>query len=138
MPSRSSRRLYCSARPDLGVPRPHCHPERSRVTLCSYPRSAEFAAGLGFAPVRWVLTWANFHERTTMTAKSRHHNLIILILPLLLAPSLWSQSAVPPLPADIPATADHYSLLLMGNPASRPASHLDCPRRRSPHFFPVQ
>ena len=55
-----------------------------------------------------------------MNPKSCFQTFIIL-LPLLLASALWSQSAVPPLPADIPATADHYSLLLMGNPAGQQA-----------------
>src|SRR5208283_1934490 len=41
----------------------------------------------------------------------------------LFASTLWSQpqSAVPALPADIPATADRYSFLLMGNPAGQQA-----------------
>jgi len=53
-------------------------------------------------------------------------NVIILILPILLASILWSQqppqqSAVPALPADIPSTADRYSFLLMGNLAGQQA-----------------
>ncbi len=55
-----------------------------------------------------------------MKPKSRFQ-IFIIIIPLLLASTLWSQSAVPPLPADIPATADHYSLLLMGNAAGQQA-----------------
>jgi imidazolonepropionase-like amidohydrolase len=46
---------------------------------------------------------------------------LIAILPFLLASSLWAQSAVPALPADIPASADKYSLLIMGNPAGQQA-----------------
>jgi imidazolonepropionase-like amidohydrolase len=48
---------------------------------------------------------------------------LILFLFTLLAPELWSQqsSAAPPLPADIPANADRYSLLLMGNLAGQQA-----------------
>jgi imidazolonepropionase-like amidohydrolase len=54
--------------------------------------------------------------------KSAFRSLIILLLTLL-ASQLWSQqpSAAPPLPADIPANADRYSLLLMGNLAGQQA-----------------
>jgi imidazolonepropionase-like amidohydrolase len=47
----------------------------------------------------------------------------IILLPILLASLLWSEqpSAVPPLPADIPPTADRYSFLLMGNLAGQQA-----------------
>jgi imidazolonepropionase-like amidohydrolase len=48
----------------------------------------------------------------------------ISILPIILATALWSQtqpSAVPALPADVPATADRYSVLLMGNLAGQQA-----------------
>jgi len=49
----------------------------------------------------------------------------ISILPFFLASTLLAQqtppSAVPALPADIPATADRYSFLLMGNPAGQQA-----------------
>jgi imidazolonepropionase-like amidohydrolase len=48
----------------------------------------------------------------------------ILTLPILSTSLLWSQqtaSAVPALPADIPLTADHYSLLLTGNLAGQQA-----------------
>ncbi len=64
------------------------------------------------------------------TTKSISPNIILLFLPLLFACALWSQqpatqtpsqSAVPPLPADIPSTADHYSLLLMGNATGQQA-----------------
>jgi imidazolonepropionase-like amidohydrolase len=58
--------------------------------------------------------------------KSPLRNVIILILPILIASILWSQqppqpSAVPALPADIPSTADRYSFLLMGNLAGQQA-----------------
>ncbi|MGA8541860.1 MAG: amidohydrolase family protein [Terriglobales bacterium] len=51
------------------------------------------------------------------------HRIFVLIL---LASTLWSQkpaspSAVPALPADIPATADRYSFLVMGNLAGQQA-----------------
>ncbi len=51
----------------------------------------------------------------------------ISILPFLLAATLWSQqpavppSAAPALPADIPASAERYSLLMMGNLAGQQA-----------------
>ncbi len=49
----------------------------------------------------------------------------VFIFPILLVSALWSQSsqpsAVPALPADIPATADRYSFLLMGNLAGQQA-----------------
>jgi imidazolonepropionase-like amidohydrolase len=48
----------------------------------------------------------------------------ISILPIIFATALWSQtqpSAVPALPADVPATADRYSVLLMGNLAGQQA-----------------
>jgi imidazolonepropionase-like amidohydrolase len=62
-----------------------------------------------------------------IAAKHLPRNFCALIFPLLLASILWSQqqppqqSAAPTLPADIPATADRYSLLLMGNPAGQQA-----------------
>ncbi len=69
------------------------------------------------------------------TKKSPLRNVIIVILPILLASILWpqrlsaqssgaqppQQSAVPTLPADIPASADRYSFLLMGNLAGQQA-----------------
>ena len=48
----------------------------------------------------------------------------IFVFPIILATALWSQpqsSAVPALPADVPATADRYSVLLMGNLAGQQA-----------------
>jgi imidazolonepropionase-like amidohydrolase len=45
----------------------------------------------------------------------------ILLFSLLLTTTLWSQSAVPALPADIPSTAERYSMLLMGNLAGQEA-----------------
>jgi imidazolonepropionase-like amidohydrolase len=47
----------------------------------------------------------------------------VLVLPILLASTLWSQqpSAVPALPADIPAAAERYSFLLMNNLAGQQA-----------------
>jgi imidazolonepropionase-like amidohydrolase len=45
-----------------------------------------------------------------------------LFISLLLASPLWSQSAVPALPADIPVTAERYSFLLMGNLAGQEAA----------------
>jgi imidazolonepropionase-like amidohydrolase len=69
-----------------------------------------------------------------MTAKSHLHN-ILLLLPILLAATLWSQSpptpgqppqsAVPALPAEIPSTAERYSFLLMGNLAGHEAAWTD-------------
>src|SRR5580658_9884328 len=61
-----------------------------------------------------------------IAAKHLLRNFFALIFPVLLAPILWSQqpppqSAAPVLPADIPATADSYSLLLMGNLAGQQA-----------------
>jgi imidazolonepropionase-like amidohydrolase len=59
-----------------------------------------------------------------MNSKSRLCNFIVVILPIILAAALWSQtqpSAVPALPADIPQTADRYSVLLMGNLAGQQA-----------------
>ncbi len=52
--------------------------------------------------------------------------LLILFLWIPLASALWSQqapqaSAVPALPAEIPSTADRYSVLLMGNMAGQQA-----------------
>lgn len=52
------------------------------------------------------------------------HRIFVFIL--LAAAALWSQqpsqpSAVPPLPADIPSTAERYSFLLMGNLAGQQA-----------------
>jgi imidazolonepropionase-like amidohydrolase len=49
------------------------------------------------------------------------NKILVFIFPILLASALWSQSAVPALPADIPSTADRYSLLLMGNLAGQEA-----------------
>jgi imidazolonepropionase-like amidohydrolase len=66
-----------------------------------------------------------------MTTKSpvRNASIVVLILPIILASALWSQSsssisqssAVPALPSDIPATAERYSFLLMGNLAGQQA-----------------
>ncbi len=47
---------------------------------------------------------------------------LFAIIPILLASTLWSQSAVPALPADIPGTAERYSMLLMGNLAGQEAT----------------
>jgi imidazolonepropionase-like amidohydrolase len=62
---------------------------------------------------------------TMITSNSSLRN-VLIILPILLASTLWSQqapqpSAVPALPADIPSTADRYSFLLMGNLAGQQA-----------------
>ena len=46
----------------------------------------------------------------------------ILLFSVLFASTLWSQSAVPALPADIPSTAERYSMLLMGNLAGQEAT----------------
>jgi len=43
------------------------------------------------------------------------------IVNLLLIVSCWAQSAVPPLPADIPGDADRYSVLIKGNLAGQQA-----------------
>ncbi|MGB9197454.1 MAG: amidohydrolase family protein [Terriglobales bacterium] len=64
-----------------------------------------------------------------ITTKSLLRNVFVIIFPVLLAATLWSQqpaaqvpqSAVPALPADIPANADRYSMLLMGNLAGQQA-----------------
>jgi len=61
-----------------------------------------------------------------ISTRSPLRNVIILILPILIASILWSHqppqpSAVPALPADIPSTADRYSFLLMGNLAGQQA-----------------
>jgi len=54
-------------------------------------------------------------------------NAALFIIIILIGAPLWSQSApaqssaVPPLPADIPSTAEHYSFLLMGNLAGQEA-----------------
>jgi imidazolonepropionase-like amidohydrolase len=58
--------------------------------------------------------------------KSVLRNIILFFLPILLASILWSQpapqqSAVPTLPADIPSTAERYSVLLTGNLAGQQA-----------------
>ncbi len=58
-----------------------------------------------------------------ITAKSLLRNVFAVIFSTLLTVTLWSQqpvaqapqSAVPALPADIPANAERYSMLLMGN-----------------------
>jgi imidazolonepropionase-like amidohydrolase len=60
-----------------------------------------------------------------IAAKHPLRNFFALIFPILLASLLVSQtppqSAVPTLPADIPASAERYSFLLMGNPAGQQA-----------------
>ena len=60
-----------------------------------------------------------------IAAKHSLRNFFVLLFPVLLASLLVSQtppqSAVPALPADIPATAERYSLLLMGNLAGQQA-----------------
>jgi imidazolonepropionase-like amidohydrolase len=53
-------------------------------------------------------------------------NFLFIVVPVCLSAVLWSQpapqnSAVPPLPADVPSTAERYSLLLMGNLAGQQA-----------------
>jgi hypothetical protein len=57
--------------------------------------------------------------------KSALRTAIFLVLPTFLVSILWSQptqpSAVPALPADVPSTADRYSVLLMGNLAGQQA-----------------
>ena len=51
----------------------------------------------------------------------------VILLSCLFASVLWSQSAppsaspVPPLPADIPASAEHFSVIIMNNPAGQQA-----------------
>ncbi len=64
------------------------------------------------------------------TGKPALRNAILLFLPMLLGSFLWSQpatpsasaqSAVPSLPADIPASADRYSFIMMGNLAGQQA-----------------
>jgi imidazolonepropionase-like amidohydrolase len=63
-----------------------------------------------------------------LSDKPSAHNLThVAIVSLLLIASCWAQkpqevpSAVPPLPADIPGTADRYSILIMGNLAGQQA-----------------
>jgi imidazolonepropionase-like amidohydrolase len=57
--------------------------------------------------------------------KNLMRKIAVLIVPVLLASVLYSQqqpqSAVPTLPADIPATAEHYSFMMMGNLAGQQA-----------------
>ena len=58
--------------------------------------------------------------------RSALQDFALVILPILFASVLWSQqspqtSAVPALPADIPPTAERYSILLMGNLAGQQA-----------------
>jgi len=64
------------------------------------------------------------------TGKPALRNAILLFLPMLLGSFVWSQpaspaasaqSAVPALPADIPAAADRYSFIMMGNLAGQQA-----------------
>jgi len=59
------------------------------------------------------------------TNRSFRHHFAILIFPILFAFTLFAQqtspSAAPALPADIPATAERYSLLLMGSVAGQEA-----------------
>jgi imidazolonepropionase-like amidohydrolase len=57
------------------------------------------------------------------TIKSTRRIVILCTLPILLAAALSAQtpSAAPALPADIPFTAEHYSLLLMGTLAGQEA-----------------
>jgi imidazolonepropionase-like amidohydrolase len=59
-------------------------------------------------------------------AKHLPRNLFAFFFPILLASVVWSQqppqqSAAPALPGDIPASADHYSMLLMGTLAGQQA-----------------
>jgi hypothetical protein len=61
-----------------------------------------------------------------IAAKSLPRNVFALLFPTLLAATLWSQaappqSAAPALPADIPAMAERYSMLLMGTVAGQQA-----------------
>jgi imidazolonepropionase-like amidohydrolase len=73
-----------------------------------------------------------FHERVTAMKTGAWKQKGIVLIALFwfgLVSGLWSQtsspaaepSAVPPLPAEIPSTADRYSFLLMGNPAGQQA-----------------
>ncbi len=59
------------------------------------------------------------------TNRSLLHHFALLIFPILFASTLLAQqtppSAAPALPADIPAAAEHYSLLLMGTLAGQEA-----------------
>src|SRR5271156_1434293 len=65
----------------------------------------------------------------TSFQKGHMHRTFIFIIFILLASTLWSQQppqpsaapAAPSLPADIPATADRYSMLLMGTLAGQQA-----------------
>jgi hypothetical protein len=60
----------------------------------------------------------------TRTIHTKHTNVILFFL-ILLSTLLFSQqtppSAAPPLPADIPSTAERYSFLMMGNLAGHQA-----------------
>ena len=47
---------------------------------------------------------------------------LLTLVVLLLSCRAQTQSAVPTLPAEIPATANRYTVLLMGNLAGQPAS----------------
>src|ERR1035438_1472091 len=57
--------------------------------------------------------------------KRTRFSALILILPIVLSALLFSQptppAAAPALPADIPATAERYSFVMMGNLAGHPA-----------------
>jgi imidazolonepropionase-like amidohydrolase len=61
-----------------------------------------------------------------IAAKSLARHVFTFLFPALLAVGVWSQpapqhSAAPALPADIPSTAEHYSISLMGNLAGQQA-----------------
>src|SRR6202167_259027 len=60
--------------------------------------------------------------------------LTLVNLLLLLSCRAQPQSAVPALPAEIPATADHYTVLVMGNPAGQQAAWT-APDRQLHIFF---
>jgi imidazolonepropionase-like amidohydrolase len=60
--------------------------------------------------------------------------LTLVNLLLLLSCRAQTQSAVPALPAEIPATADHYTVLVMGNPAGQQAAWT-APDRQLHIFF---
>jgi hypothetical protein len=58
----------------------------------------------------------------TISKSALRDTVFLIVSPIFLGGSLWSQqSAVPALPADIPANADRYSFLLMGNLAGQQA-----------------
>jgi imidazolonepropionase-like amidohydrolase len=62
------------------------------------------------------------HNKKTFARNRTHATMVSLLI----VATCWSQakespSAIPPLPADVPGTADRYAVMLMGNPAGQQA-----------------